>query len=250
MSVKVSAIVSTYNSADFLPSRLQNLLDQTHAETIEIIVVNSGSLQNESEIVRSFQEKHKNIRYLETEHENLYQSWNRAVAMATGEYITNANTDDRLCGSAIETLSRTLDLNQHVAVVYADCYRTVKINDILNFDGTLRGDDWTLEVRPDYSHMGLLLDCLCGPQPMWRRSLHEQFGQFDPALTVAGDYDFWLRAAEHSLFLHVPQALGLAFDNPGGIENRNRRLLFEENKLLRLKYFGGTSIKQRETTAK
>ena len=42
----VSAIISTYNSAFFIRGRIENLLNQTISDQLEIIIVNSGSDEN------------------------------------------------------------------------------------------------------------------------------------------------------------------------------------------------------------
>ena len=56
----VSAIVSTYNSERFIRGCLEDLENQTIADRLEIVVVNSGSEQNEDRIIKEFQKK--NIR--------------------------------------------------------------------------------------------------------------------------------------------------------------------------------------------
>ena len=92
----VSVVVSTYNAEQLLPACLTNLLAQTIAKKIEIIVVDSGSEQNEKSVVAKFQERHPNLVYLRTERETLYGAWNRGLAIARGKYFCNANTDDSL----------------------------------------------------------------------------------------------------------------------------------------------------------
>ncbi|WP_407931600.1 glycosyltransferase, partial [Ignavibacterium album] len=50
MSVKdllVSVIVSTYNSERFIRGKIEDLLNQSIFDKIEIIIINSGSLENE-----------------------------------------------------------------------------------------------------------------------------------------------------------------------------------------------------------
>lgn len=268
--MKISALVSTYNSERFLSSRLENLLAQTIAAALEIIVVNSGSCQNERKIVEDFQERHDNILYIETQRESLYESWNRALKQATGDYVTNANTDDRLFADSYEVMASVLDECPKAALVYGDAYETTEELQIIQFDrdatmnfpvgggrdkgadggrdksavgsrdkgGPLHNAGWKLVERPDYSHKNLLLNCLCGPQPMWRRSVHEIHGYFDPSFTVAGDYQLWLRLAETMEFIHLSKPLGLVLANEQGIENANRHLLFEENKRIRQQFFG------------
>jgi GT2 family glycosyltransferase len=54
---------------------------------------------------------------------------------------------------------------------------------------------------------------------MWRKSLHEEFGGFDETLTVAGDWDFWLKIAGKYSFKHIPESLGLYYHNENGIEH-------------------------------
>ncbi len=76
---------------------LEDLENQTIADKIEIIVVDSGSEQDEESIVKEFQRKYSNIKYIRTEkRETVYEAWNRGIKSSSGKYITNANTDDRL----------------------------------------------------------------------------------------------------------------------------------------------------------
>ena len=63
---QVSAIVSAYNSEKFMAGRLQNLIDQSLylKNQLEIVVVDSGSQQNEGQIVREFMQQFNHIIYL------------------------------------------------------------------------------------------------------------------------------------------------------------------------------------------
>ena len=56
--------------------------------------------------------------------------------------------------------------------------------------------------------------------PMWRKSLHEQFGYFKEDFKSASDWEFWLRCAYGgSLFKKVRDRLGLYYFNPKGISS-------------------------------
>jgi len=211
----VSAVVSTYNSERFIRGCLEDLENQTIADKLEIIVVNSGSEQNEEQIVREFQQHYDNIVYIKTDQrETVYSAWNRAIRVARGRFITNANTDDRHRRDALEVMAQCLEADPDVALVYGDQIQTDTPNDTFeNHHGT------EYLQRPDYSRRRLLFGCCVGSQPMWRKSLHEQFGWFDESLTCAGDWDFWLRISQKYEFKHIPQYLGLYYHNRQGIEH-------------------------------
>lgn len=210
----VSAIVSTYNSESFIRGCLEDLERQTIADRLEIIVINSGSQEGEETIVREFQDKYDNIRYIKTEREGLYAAWNRAIKVARGQYLTNANTDDRHRADAFEIMTRTLEASPDVALVWADQITTDTAN--ASFEHCNRMGEWKWE---EYSHERLKLGCCVGSQPMWRTSVHDEVGCFDETLTCAGDWDMWLRIAEKHSLKHIPEFLGAYYHNEKGIEH-------------------------------
>lgn len=211
----VTAIVSTYNSERFLRGCLEDLQAQTIAGRTEIIVVDSGSEQNERAMVEEFQRRYTNIRYIRTEErETIYAAWNRAIAVARGKYLTNANTDDRHHPQAYERLVSVLESRPEVALVYADSKVTREENAEFGTASVEACFRW-----PDFDARHLFSVCYVGPQPMWRRALHERYGDFDANMRVAGDYEFWLRLATREIFQHVPEELGLYLAASGSIEH-------------------------------
>jgi glycosyltransferase involved in cell wall biosynthesis len=235
--IKVSAIVSTYNAEKFFRARIENLLNQTIAEELEILVIDSGSLQNEGAILEKYLQSKHRIKYLRTERETLYSAWNRAVSLASGQYLTNANTDDRLVDDALEKLSLTLAENPEASLTYSDCWETTDDGEILDCTQVQYKPGRRRVYQPEYSHNKLLLHCYCGSFPMWRRSVHDQFGYFDPDYVVAGDWEFWLRLAEQTKFVHLAEPLGLVLRRDDSIVWGNQEKMLEENNILRLKYF-------------
>jgi glycosyltransferase involved in cell wall biosynthesis len=221
----VSAIVSIYNAERFLRGCLEDLEAQTIAAQLEIIVVDSGSRQNEHAIVKEFQQRYQNIVYLRTEErETLYAAWNRGVKAARGKYLTNANTDDRHRSDALEKLVETLETHPEVALAYADSVITDQENATWGSAPLVGHFRW-----PEFEARLLFQACYVGPQPLWRRELHERYGLFDPAFTSAGDYEFWLRLAVTEQFLHVPEVLGLYLLAPGGLEHGQPDISHQES---------------------
>jgi glycosyltransferase involved in cell wall biosynthesis/predicted Zn-dependent protease len=229
----VTTIVSAYNSERFLRGCLEDLEAQTIADRLEIVVVDSASPQNERAIVEEFQQRYGNIVYIRTEErETIYGAWNRAIRVARGRYLTNANTDDRHRRDALEVLARTLEEHPEVALVYADCHVTRTENETFATARPVRTFRWL-----DFDRRALLEQgCFVGPQPMWRRAVHEELGGFDAGMVSAGDYEFWLRLAVKHDFLHVRETLGLYLESPGSVEHANRERALRETREARARH--------------
>lgn len=232
--IVVSAIVSAYNAERFMEGCLQDLVGQTlfTKGQLEIIVVDSGSEQNEGRIVQQYQERYPNIRYIRTERETIYAAWNRGVQAATGRYLTNTNTDDRHRNDALERMAAELDRHSDIALVYADSFVTKHENETFEtaqISGVFR---W-----PQFERLMLFRLCFIGPQPMWRKKLHEQYGLFDGAMKSAGDYEFWLRISGSEKLRHIPETLGLYLLAEQGIEWSNTALMHRESDIARKRYW-------------
>jgi len=204
---RVSALVSVYRSQIYLEGLLQDLLAQTlyARDELEIVVVDSHSPDDEDwRIVDRYANVHPHIRAIRTlERETLYQAWNRGISESRGEYLTNANTDDRHASNAFETLASELDNYPEVDLVYAD----VLISRIPNAPfHEVPAEEYFR--TPSYVAPHLLLYYSFGPQPMWRKSVHSLVGTFDGSLKAAGDWDFGLRLARQCRAKRIPQALG------------------------------------------
>ncbi|NUO07172.1 MAG: glycosyltransferase [Candidatus Brocadia sp.] len=217
--IKVSAIVSTYNSERFIRCCLQGLIDQTlyKTGTLEIIVIDSGSQQNERTIVEEFQKYYDNIVYFHTEgRETIYEAWNRGIKVAKGEYITNANTDDRLKSTALEIFSNYLDTHPEIILIHADQQKVVD-NEIIDTEN-LSEDNGNWQWPP-FSRTALLFCTQVGSQPMWRRSLHDKYGYFDESLIIRGDQDFFIRISHEGKFHFIRKVLGTLHYSPSSVSH-------------------------------
>lgn len=215
----VSALVSTYNAEKFLRGCIDDLMAQPlYAQgRLEIIVVNSGSKQGEGRLLREYLAQGADLKVITSLREPLYAAWNRALKIATGDYVTSANTDDRHAPHALETLAAVLDNNPAVGVAYADCTVTPTENAVWGgkYAISMEAPYTTGRLNwPDYDPLLLTQACYLGPQPVWRRTLHDAFGLFDDSYLVAGDYEWWLRLAACGVPMQrVPEVLGLFYWN-------------------------------------
>jgi len=101
--MKVSVIVPVYNVYDYIDKCLDSLVHQTLKE-IEIIVVNDGSPDNSEEIIKKYEKKYKNIKYVIKENGGLSDARNYGLKYATGDYISFVDSDDYVSLDMFEKL--------------------------------------------------------------------------------------------------------------------------------------------------
>jgi GT2 family glycosyltransferase/glycosyltransferase involved in cell wall biosynthesis len=237
----VSAIVSTFNSERFIRGCLEDLTHQTLYKKglLQIVIVNSGSEQGEEDIIREAQCRYGHILFLSTAREPLYASWNRAIRASSGKYLTNANTDDRHRQDAFEILCKQLDERTDIDLIYANCFVSKTPNEAFS-----QNSQQTLYRYPDFFAPAAVIHYQFGPQPMWRRSVHDRIGFFDESFKAAGDYDFNLRFALAGLrAFHVDEPLGLYLEHDNAISFKDNTMELE-NKRIAEKYKTAEQIVQ------
>jgi glycosyltransferase involved in cell wall biosynthesis len=238
---KVSALVSLYNSAEFVEGCLQDLVDQSLFKSggLQIVIIDSNSPQAEYALVRPFIERHpEQIIFQRTEkRETLYQAWNRAIMLSQGEFITNANSDDRHHPEALEIMANTLDKHSGVDLVYADVFESSVANQ------TFFENPRTASYRyPTFFAPDALLYYQFGCQPLWRRAIHSLVGDFSTELKAAGDWDFCIRFALAGLrALHIPQPLGCFLNRPTSISTSDSTSVNEQH-LIKERYLSLDNI--------
>jgi glycosyltransferase involved in cell wall biosynthesis len=215
----VTAIVSAYYAERYIRDRINNLQRQRPEPEI-IVVAQRGSYEEGVSIAMG------GCVHVQTEDiPTIYSAWNSAIAIATGDYLTNANCDDRHNEGALSILAKALDANQDAALVYGD-------NDVIHPNGVI-----TTHKRGGGGIDVLKRTCFVGPMPMWRRTLHDTYGMFDGTLHSAGDYEFWLRIAKGGeKLLHLDYTVGRYTRRPDSAEFRNPGLSKSEALALQGRY--------------
>jgi len=188
------------------------------------IAVQNGSM--EAEELEPLYAKYKEIDVIWTDDiPTLYQTWNDLGAICRCDYITNANLDDYIYRDGLERMSRLLDRNLDVDVVYG------------NVDVCVEG---SLEVVVVFNwaeggYEKLKHGCFLSPMPMWRKSLHDDGYWYDGELSVVGDYDFWLRLArDGKRFMKVygKTSVGLYTERQESIAHKYSRIAIIEESIL------------------
>ena len=218
---KISIITSVYNGDEYIRPFLEDITRQTiFKEKCELILINANSPGNEEEVINEYLEKYpNNIIYKRLDKDpGVYGVWNIGVEASTGEYLTNANLDDRKAPNSLEKHAKELFAAEDVDLVYADMLITDKSNETWENNSS----DGRKYNFPEYSFDNLKMVNMPHASPMWKRSLHENYGLFNQKYKSAGDWEMWLRAASKgSKFMKIKTSLGLYYFNPKGISTNS-----------------------------
>jgi glycosyltransferase involved in cell wall biosynthesis len=209
---KLSAIISTYNSEKFIRGRLDNLVNQTlyTQGQLEIIVIDSNSEQNERAIVKEFQNKYPHIIYERTPNrETIYAAWNRGIKRCHGQYVINANADDRFATNALEIMAHKLDDDRYLSAVYGDWLITPIEND--SFDSNSEKFYFSY---PEFIPPLLLYYQITTHAALIKRSVFDQIGYYRDDMKVFGDREFMLRFFANGLMAQkISDIVGLYYEN-------------------------------------
>jgi hypothetical protein len=214
---KVSIITSVFKGAEYIEGFMADITRQTMFDRCELILINPASPEREAEekVILPYLEKFSNITYKVLDKDGgLYNTWNEGIRLATGEYITNANLDDRRAPNCIERCASELFLSPEIDGVYYDQLITSIPNETFE-SNTANGRKYSF---PEYSFENLKMVSLLHAMPMWRKSLHDKSGLFEEKFRSAGDWCFFLKAAsEGANYKKIEDILGLYYFSPRGI---------------------------------
>jgi len=221
----VSIITSVYNGDKYIESFLKDITAQSVFTSCELILINANSPGNEFSVIQKYIKKYPhNIKYIKLDNDpGIYATWNVGLENASGEFITNANLDDRRSPFHIEEHIRYLLHHKDIDLVYSSFFMTNMINETFE-DNSSQG---VLYPSFEFS-LPMMVKCLPGCMPVWRKSMHEKYGLFDKKYKYAGDWEMWLRAAkEGAKFKKIPEVLGLYYHNPDGLSTSEHQKAFK-----------------------
>lgn len=105
---KLSVVLPVYGVEQYLEECLLSLRNQT-LTALEVIIVDDGSLDRCGHIADRWADADPRFKVLHTANGGLGVARNRGAAIATGEYITFADSDDLIPPRAYELMVSTLD---------------------------------------------------------------------------------------------------------------------------------------------
>ena len=178
----VTIYIVNHNYGRFLEKCIETVFAQTY-KNIEILLIDDGSVDDESKILLKKYENYSNIFLIRQENRGLTYSNNVALKNSTGKYIMRLDADDYLHENCVEELAKVLDNNSDIALVFPDYFEISESGKVLS-----------QICRHDFINDVELLDSPAhGACTLFRRDLLLQVGGYDEDIKLQDGWDIWLK---------------------------------------------------------
>jgi glycosyltransferase involved in cell wall biosynthesis len=212
--VRVSIVMPAFDAERTVGAAISSALWQTYRD-LEVVVVDDGSRDATGAIAAAFPEP---VRLVRQENRGVASARNRGIAESRGELIAFCDADDVLLPGHVEALLQVFDRAGGIAT--SNCYWL--------FPGGIHPARTRYKggfPRPERQRLAILEQDFVLTMSLFPKALWEEIGPFDEELTVAEDWDFWLRAiyAGHRVSLQ-PRPLALYRWGSSGLASDQRRM--------------------------
>jgi hypothetical protein len=188
----VSVVIPCYNQARFIAEAIDSALRQTHP-AVEVTVVDDGSTDDTAAVA----ERYPSVRYIHQRNGGAPRARNAGLRGSRGDLVVFLDADDRLLPAALAMGVTALDAHADWAFVTGHV--------------RLIGADGVVRATPPQDHAtGNQFVALLRSNYIWtpgavlyRRSVLDSAGAFDPAAGASADYELNIRIArQHPIGCH------------------------------------------------
>ena len=189
---KITAILPTWNRAEWLEKSIQSVLDQTFGD-FELVVVDDASMDSTAEIIERYSGKIRTIVF--SENRGVSAARNAAIKNSDSEWIAFLDSDDFWHPDKLQKQIAQTKMRPACPLHFTD--------EIWIRNGVRVNPKKKHQKKEGWIFQPSLALCLMAPSTViLRRELFEIHGLFDENLPVCEDYDLWLRlTAQHPVAL-------------------------------------------------
>lgn len=198
---RVTALVPTYNRAQYLPECLDSLLTQSRKPD-QIVVIDDGSTDGTESIVSRYGDQ---VQYVRKSNGGKSSALNLGLTYATGDLIWVCDDDDIAAADGLEVMLAAFKENPGVDYVFGD-YRIFEIS----ADGEKSVYDPKFSIRSGETNLKInFLEDMFMLQyaSLVRKSVYEDLGGYDESLIRSQDYDMMLRVSRRYAGVHTPHII-------------------------------------------
>lgn len=207
-----------YNQARFLRQALDSIPAQEYPGRVQLLFVDDASTDGSAGVGQEWLREHPQIDHqtiILTQNLGNCRAFNRALALADGEYIIDLAADDQLAPGRLAAHARMLIENSETAFVYGDAW-------YVNADGKrLYRQSDRVPLAPEGDVFARLFqgNFICPSTVTFRTEALRQLGGYDERLAFE-DFDVWLRLARQGPVRYLPEIASLHRVSPGSLSGR------------------------------
>lgn len=139
---KLSIIIPVFNTSKYLNKCLNSCLNQDiEKNNYEIVVVDDGSTDGSASIIKSYQEIHSNIIFVQKENGGVSSARNAGFETAKGEYILFVDSDDTIERNTLNAIVLELEKRPNQLIILNSIIyeNAIKIREAYKFPQQLSG---------------------------------------------------------------------------------------------------------------
>jgi glycosyltransferase involved in cell wall biosynthesis len=201
---KVTVVIAAYNVARFVREAIDSVLTQS-LSNIEVIVVDDGSTDGTSHILRSFSDSRLTV--LRQENSGVSAARNIGLALARAPYIFFLDADDILAPDALFKMARALDLMPRRVACIGHHIKISEDGTEMSTRSYLR---WKMLPSGDTLRNLIAKNFISGAICIRTEAARAVRG-FNPMLELGEDWEFWCRLAMLGDFAAMPNHIILMY---------------------------------------
>ena len=195
----VTVICLSYNHEKYVVEALNSVLQQKYSP-VELIVVDDCSTDKSASIIDNWCLQQNNITFIKNEQNSgNTKSFNKALKIASGDYIIDLAADDVLTHDGIELQVAAFKKStfKNLGIVYGNAK-------IINENGSFNSYYFPVNANKNvikkretgavYASVLSSGDSICSVSAMIKKNVYDALNGYDETLNYE-DLDFWIRAA-------------------------------------------------------
>ena len=186
MTLKVSIITASYNSANCIRECILSVLEQTYAD-IEHIFVDASSTDGTLDVIYSLV---PGANLISEPDFGIYDAFNKGLRRATGDIVFFLNSDDRIIERDLVSSAVAKIIDANVDMLFSSVNITTSNRRVTRH---YRGVPLTvknLELGSMPPHTGAFI----------KKTVYDEMGEFKTDFKISGDFEWFCRVAARGHF--------------------------------------------------